>query len=130
MSVIQSLEVGWYRIPLAVPLTDSTHGVMTAFEVITASVTDADGQTGVGYTYTTGHNGGAVADILRREVSEIVVGHDADLIPKLWERVWWGLHYGGRGGADRARAVSVRHCAVGPEGKAGGPSALERTWWL
>jgi L-alanine-DL-glutamate epimerase-like enolase superfamily enzyme len=98
MSVIQSLEVGWYRIPLAVPLTDSTHGVMTAFEVITASVTDADGQTGVGYTYTTGHNGGAVADILRREVSEIVVGHDADLIPKLWERVWWGLHYGGRGG--------------------------------
>ena len=23
---------------------------------------------------------------------------DADLIEALWEKIWWGLHYGGRGG--------------------------------
>ena len=41
-----------------VALTDSTHGVMTAFEIVTVRVTDEDGMEGVGYTYTTGRNGG------------------------------------------------------------------------
>lgn len=98
MAQIKTLETGHYRIPLPVALSDSTHGVMTAFEVVTVRVTDADGQTGVGYTYTTGHNGGAIADILRRELPDLVTGQDGDLIEKLWQTVWWGLHYGGRGG--------------------------------
>jgi L-alanine-DL-glutamate epimerase-like enolase superfamily enzyme len=98
MAQIKSIETGHYRIPLPVALSDSTHGVMTAFEVITVRVKDADGHDGVGYTYTTGHNGGAVADLARREIPEIVAGCDADLIENLWQKVWWGLHYGGRGG--------------------------------
>ncbi|MEM9030903.1 MAG: mandelate racemase/muconate lactonizing enzyme family protein [Pseudomonadota bacterium] len=98
MAHIRSVETGHYRIPLDVALTDSTHGVMTAFEVVTARVTDADGQDGVGYTYTTGHNGGAIADIMRREIPGVVAGQDAERIVQLWERVWWALHYGGRGG--------------------------------
>ena len=64
MSRIASLTTGHYRIPLPVPLSDSTHGVMTAFELVTARVKDADGAEGVGYTYTTGRNGGAIASIL------------------------------------------------------------------
>lgn len=98
MAVIRLTEAGHYRIPLDVALTDSTHGVMTAFEVNTIRVTDADGEVGVGYTYTTGHNGGAIQDTLARELPEIVGGQDADLIEALWEKVWWALHYGGRGG--------------------------------
>ena len=98
MPKIESIEAGHYRIPLDVPLTDSTHGVMTAFEVITIRIFDEDGQEGVGYTYTTGRNGGAIADICRREISEIVQGLNADAIEKVWETVWWELHYGGRGG--------------------------------
>jgi L-alanine-DL-glutamate epimerase-like enolase superfamily enzyme len=98
MSVISKLVTGHYRVPLPVALSDSTHGVMTAFEVVTVCVTDADGEEGVGYTYTTGRNGGAVADILRREIPELVTGHDADLIESAWTHVWWALHYGGRGG--------------------------------
>jgi L-alanine-DL-glutamate epimerase-like enolase superfamily enzyme len=98
MAQIRTLETGHYRIPLPVALSDSTHGVMTAFEVVTVRVTDADGQEGVGYTYTTGHNGGAIADLLRREVPGLVTGRDADLVEQLWQTVWWGLHYGGRGG--------------------------------
>ncbi len=98
MSAIARLVTGHYRIPLPVALSDSTHGTITAFEVITIRVTDADGMEGVGYTYTTGRNGGAIADILRREIPELVTGHDADLIEAAWTHVWWGLHYGGRGG--------------------------------
>jgi L-alanine-DL-glutamate epimerase-like enolase superfamily enzyme len=100
MPAIRSFATGHYRVPLPVALSDSTHGTMTAFEVVTVRVTDADGQEGVGYTYTTGRNGGAIADILRREITEIVADADADLIEALWTRVWWALHYGGRGGAS------------------------------
>jgi L-alanine-DL-glutamate epimerase-like enolase superfamily enzyme len=99
MTKIAAVTAGHYRIPLDVPLSDSTHGVMTAFEIVTARVRDADGAEGVGYTYTTGHNGAAIHATLAREIAEIVKGDDADLIEQLWTKVWWGLHYGGRGGA-------------------------------
>lgn len=98
MAKIANLSVGHYRIPLDVPLSDSTHGVMTAFELVTVRVRDADGAEGTGYTYTTGHNGGAIHSILAREIPEIVAGEDADRIEHLWNRIWWALHYGGRGG--------------------------------
>ena len=96
MATIKSVTAGFYRIPLEVALSDSTHGVMEAFELITVRVRDADDQEGVGYTYTTGRNGGAIADILTREIPAIVAGEDADLIERLWTKIWWGLHYGGR----------------------------------
>lgn len=98
MAAIEKIETGFYRVPLPVPLSDSTHGTMTSFELITTRVRDSDGSEGMGYTYTTGHNGGAVAHLLSREIPEMVVGEDADRIERLWQKVWWGLHYGGRGG--------------------------------
>ncbi|HEU0149363.1 MAG TPA: uroporphyrinogen decarboxylase, partial [Bradyrhizobium sp.] len=61
MARIADVETGSYRIPLAVTLSDSTHGEMTAFELITCRVRDVDGTEGVGYTYTVGRNGGAIA---------------------------------------------------------------------
>jgi L-alanine-DL-glutamate epimerase-like enolase superfamily enzyme len=78
MALIKNVETGFYRIPLAVTLTDSTHGEMKAFELMTVRLRDADGAEGVGYTYTVGRNGGAVADILRREMPELVEGQEAD----------------------------------------------------
>ena len=50
MATIRSVTAGFYRIPLEVALSDSTHGVMEAFELITVRVRDADDQEGVGYT--------------------------------------------------------------------------------
>jgi hypothetical protein len=45
---ITKLVTGHYRVPLPVALSDSTHGVMTAFEVIAVRITDADGEEGMG----------------------------------------------------------------------------------
>jgi L-alanine-DL-glutamate epimerase-like enolase superfamily enzyme len=98
MARIKTVETGFYRIPLPVVLSDSTHGEITAFELITCRIRDADGAEGAGYSYTVGRNGGAVADILRREVSALVEGREADDTEAIWRHVWWGLHYGGRGG--------------------------------
>src|SRR5262249_6193429 len=99
MASIEAVETRHYRITLDKALSDSTHGVMTAFELITARVRDSDGAEGVGYTYTTGHNGAAIHATLAQEIAQIVAGEDADRIEYLWGKVWWGLHYGGRGGA-------------------------------
>lgn len=98
MAAISSVTTGFYRIPLEVTLSDSTHGAMSAFEIVTVRVRDADGAEGVGYTYTCGRNGGAIHDIVHREIAEVVADYDADLIEHLWQKVWWALHYGGRGG--------------------------------
>lgn len=98
MAAIKHIETGLYRVPLSVTLSDSTHGEITAFELITARLRDAEGAEGVGYTYTVGRNGGAVADILRREIPELIEGQEAEDTEAIWQRVWWGLHYGGRGG--------------------------------
>ena len=98
MPAIRSVQPGYYRIPLPTALTDSTHGVMRDFELLTVRVTDADGAEGVGYSYTVGRNGGAIHDVLAREIAELVAGEDADRIEFLWNRLWWDLHYGGRGG--------------------------------
>src|SRR5215813_14258221 len=99
MARIATIETGHYRIPLPVTLSDSTHGEITAFELITCRIRDTDGGEGVGYTYTVGRNGGAIADILRREIPGMAEGREADDTEAIWHHVWWGLHYGGRGGA-------------------------------
>ena len=98
MAKIETLSVGFYRIPLPVVLSDSMHGEMTAFELNTVRVRDADGAEGVGYTYTVGRNGAAVDAVLSRELTEIMAGEEADDIERLWLKAWWALHYGGRGG--------------------------------
>lgn len=98
MPRIAAIEPGFYRIPLPVVLTDSTHGEMTAFELLTVRVRDGEGAEGVGYTYTVGRNGAAVHATLARELTELMAGEEADQIERLWQKAWWALHYGGRGG--------------------------------
>ena len=98
MAKIVTVESGYYRVPLPVLLTDSTHGEMRGFELNTVRIRDADGAEGVGYTFTVGRNGGAVDAVLKREFSEILAGEEADDSERLWRKAWWALHYGGRGG--------------------------------
>jgi len=99
MPKIKSVETGYYRIPLPEILTDSTHGIMREFELITARIRDEEGAEGVGYTFTVGRNGSAIAATLSNEITSLLSGRDADLIENIWNLIWWDLHYGGRGGA-------------------------------
>jgi L-alanine-DL-glutamate epimerase-like enolase superfamily enzyme len=95
---LTSIEPAFYRIPLPVILTDSTHGEIRAFELNSIRLRDSDGAEGVGYTFTVGRNGAAIDAILRREMPEIFAAAEADPIEALWQKAWWALHYGGRGG--------------------------------
>ena len=78
MALIKTIDTGLYRIPLTVSLSDSTHGKINAFELVICHIRDSDGAEGVGYTYTVGRNGGAIADALRREIPELIEGREAD----------------------------------------------------
>jgi L-alanine-DL-glutamate epimerase-like enolase superfamily enzyme len=98
MTAIASVRADLYRIPLPQVLTDSTHGAMSAFEIVTVRLTDRDGAEGVGYTYTVGAGGAAVESLVARHLAPLLEGQDADRIEALWQAMWWALHYGGRGG--------------------------------
>jgi L-alanine-DL-glutamate epimerase-like enolase superfamily enzyme len=98
MAKIESVRTDLYRIPLAHALTDSTHGVMLDFELITVRITDSDGAVGLGYTYTVNDGGAAVAVMIDRYLSPKLQGRDADHTESIWQDMWWTLHYAGRGG--------------------------------
>lgn len=108
---IASLETALYRIQLPVPLSDSTHGTMTHFELVTVRLRDTEGVEGVGYTYTTGAGGAAVHALIDEGLRSVLVGAEADRIEALWHRMWWKLHYGGRGGSV-SLAVSAADIAL------------------
>ncbi len=95
---IASVQADHYRVPLPVAVSDSTHGVMAAFELITVRLRDRDGVEGLGYTYTVGAGGGAVHDLIRRDLAPLLTGGDETRIEALWQKMWWALHYVGRGG--------------------------------
>lgn len=99
MARIASLEAGHYRIAPESAIADSTHGDIRAFELNTVRLRDADGAEGVGYTFTVGRNGAAIDATLRTEIAGLLIGQEADDIARHWQRLWWALHYGGRGGA-------------------------------
>ncbi|HZC97636.1 MAG TPA: hypothetical protein VE267_16205, partial [Bradyrhizobium sp.] len=61
--------VDHYRIPLPVVLSDSTHGDIAEFELVTVRIRDATGIEGLGYTYTVGRGGAAVAVLVRQDLS-------------------------------------------------------------
>jgi L-alanine-DL-glutamate epimerase-like enolase superfamily enzyme len=104
---IASLETALYRIPLPVVLSDSTHGTITHFELVTVRLRDAAGAEGTGYTYTVGAGGAAIHALIDRYLKPLLLGQDSDLIEALWQRMWWGLHYGGRGGQTSSAIAAV-----------------------
>jgi L-alanine-DL-glutamate epimerase-like enolase superfamily enzyme len=96
---LASIRADLYRIPLPVTLSDSTHGEIAHFELVTARLTDSEGVEGTGYTYTVGANGRAIRTTIADDLAPGLIGERADLIEALWQKMWWRLHYGGRGGA-------------------------------
>ena len=106
---IAALDAALYRVELPVALSDSTHGTITHFELITVRLRDTDGAEGVGYTYTVGAGGAAVHALIDQGLRPVLIGAEAEHIEALWQRMWWHLHYGGRGGSV---SLAVSACDI------------------
>jgi L-alanine-DL-glutamate epimerase-like enolase superfamily enzyme len=104
---IARVQTDRYRIELPMTLSDSTHGQMSHFELITVRVHDTDGAQGTGYTYTVGCNGAAIHATVAQDFAPLLQGQRADLIEALWQKLWWASHYGGRGGAAAMSIAAV-----------------------
>ena len=94
---IEAVETDHFHIPLPTVLSDSTHGEMPYFELVTVKLR-CDGAEGLGYTYTVGHGGDAIRSLIEQDLTPGVLGADPARIEQLWEQMWWRLHYVGRGG--------------------------------
>jgi len=98
MAKIQSVDARLFRIPLAEVLSDAKHGDHTHFELITATLSLANGEEGTGYTYTGGRGGEAVLAMIRQDLGPYLVGKESEDIDALYDGMQWHIHYVGRGG--------------------------------
>ena len=64
---ITRIRTDHFRIPLPVVLSDSTHGDISHFGLITARIETATGLEGMGYTYCVGDIGGSAILALIRD---------------------------------------------------------------
>jgi L-alanine-DL-glutamate epimerase-like enolase superfamily enzyme len=95
---IKNIRVALYQIPLAIALSDSTHGEIPFFELITVRIKDEDGVEGVGYTYSVGVGGRAIYSLIHDDLRPILIDEDSSRIENIWWKMWWRLHFSGRGG--------------------------------
>ena len=98
MPTIEAVRTDSYRVPLEHVLSDSTHGDIPHFELVTVRVRDAEGAEGMGYTYAVNSGGAAFAALIEGYLGPLLIGRDADETERLWQDMWWKLHYSGRGG--------------------------------
>ena len=96
--IVTNMESRHYVLPLHHAMTDATHGVHTCFEVVLVILQTECGLKGFGYTYTIGRGGAAIRSLIQRELKPLLLHANADRIDAIWERMWWQLHYVGRGG--------------------------------
>ncbi len=95
---IASIDAALYRIPLPQVLSDSTHGEMADFELVTVRVRTDQGISGLGYTYTVGRGGAAILAMIVHDLAPLLTGSDPVRTEQLWEQMWWAIHWVGRGG--------------------------------
>lgn len=98
MTVITDIKAALFRLPLDEVLSDAKHGDHTHFELITATVTLADGATGTGYCYTGGVGGAAILAMIQSDLAPFLTGRDASEVEQLHDAMQWHIHYVGRGG--------------------------------
>ncbi len=104
---LASVQADHFRIPLPEVLSDSTHGDISHFELVTVRLRTADGGEGLGYTYTVDAGGGAVHSLIARDLAPLLAGQDDSRIEQLWQRMWWHLHFVGRGGVAAFAIAAV-----------------------
>jgi len=61
-------------------------------ETIFVTLTDADGATGTGYSYTIGDGGWSVLELLRRTLLPALMGREAGMIERIWRDLLFCSH--------------------------------------
>nr|WP_317130470.1 mandelate racemase/muconate lactonizing enzyme family protein [Flammeovirga kamogawensis] len=97
-TTIKHIENRLFEVPLPEVLSDAKHGDHTHFELVTTTITLANGYEGTGYTYTGGKGGKAIKAMLDHDFAPALLGQDGAEIDHLYDFMEWHIHYVGRGG--------------------------------
>ena len=97
-SIIISVDVKLFEVPLDEVLSDAKHGDHYNFELITTTITLENGAKGTGYTYTGGKGGRAIKAMIEYDLTPFLIGKDATNVEALYDGMLWHIHYVGRGG--------------------------------
>lgn len=95
---IKDMQVKLYKVPLKENLIDSLHGLHTHFGLITVTLTDENGASGTGYTYTGGRGGFGISNLIDKDLRQYIVGKSFDEPSDLTYMLDRTMHYVGRGG--------------------------------
>lgn len=98
VSPIEQIQTRLFKVPLPEVMADAKHGDHTHFELITVTISLADGSQGTGYTYTGGRGGNAIKALIVHDLEPILLGKDGTDVESLHELMEWHIHYVGRGG--------------------------------
>src|SRR5438552_15196104 len=111
---IQRVQADHYFIPLPTVLSDSTHGTIRGFELLTVRLHDAEGAVGVGYTYTVGTGGAAVHALVARDLAPLLAGREAERIEEIGHRSGAPTTWPARSPRGRAHRGDLAGHVVGP----------------
>jgi L-alanine-DL-glutamate epimerase-like enolase superfamily enzyme len=121
---IAGVETGVYRIPLSVPLSDSTHGIIPTFELLVLRVRCDEGVEGIGYAYTI-RGMRAVNALVEDLLVDVLLGEDPFHTEDIWEKMWWATHFVGRAGVATLAMAACDIALWDAKGKATGRSLAE-----
>lgn len=97
-SKITNISTQLFEVPLPEVLSDAKHGDHFHFELVTTTITLANGLEGTGYTYTGGKGGHAIKAMVEHDLAPALLGKDGSDIEGLYDFMEWHIHYVGRGG--------------------------------
>ncbi len=88
-TTVAEIRADHYLIKLPVTLSDSTHGQMSHFELVTVRIRDQGGREGSGYTFTVGTNGAAVHATVQRDLAPRLTGEAGVGARRPWPSPRW-----------------------------------------
>ncbi|OWJ68199.1 mandelate racemase/muconate lactonizing enzyme family protein [Inquilinus limosus] len=91
MAKIVSVEILQADLKPKVKRTDAVQAFELQ-ETPMVRITDADGATGTGYSYTIGTGGSSVARLLDDHLAPLLLGREADDIERIWRDLFYRVH--------------------------------------
>lgn len=91
MALIKHIEIMMIDLPPQVVRTDAIQS-FTSQQTPIVRITDEDGQTGTGYSYTIGTGGMAIISLLKDTLAPLLIGREAEEIERLWYDLLFSTH--------------------------------------
>ncbi|PYE44029.1 L-alanine-DL-glutamate epimerase-like enolase superfamily enzyme [Rhizobium sp. PP-F2F-G20b] len=91
MARIERIELRMVDLKPKVKRTDAIQSFVSQ-ETPIVTITDSDGATGTGYSYTIGTGGSSVMRLLADHLAPVLLGEDADRIEAIWHKLEFHTH--------------------------------------